>query len=60
MSMSGLRPDVPQRYVYIVGWRMGGGWRFVAQKLDFIGATRMGRRFQRMEAPRPIHNGSHF
>jgi hypothetical protein len=39
---------------------MGGGWRFGAQEFDFIGATMMGRRFQRMEAPRPSHNRSHI
>jgi hypothetical protein len=60
MSMSGIGLGGPPRYVYIVGWRMGGGWRFVAQKLDFIGATKTGRRFQRMARPQPIHNGSNI
>jgi hypothetical protein len=59
-SMYATPTGVAQRYAFIVGWRRGAGWRFVAQFLDYVGAstTTKGRRFLRAAPPQPIHNGS--
>lgn len=53
--------DAAQRYVFIVGWRDGGGWRFLAQYLDLVGSTNDGRRrYERRTAPTPVHDGQHI
>ena len=61
-SMYPTPGDSAQRYVYIVGFRTGGRhWRFLAQYLDYVGASATGgRRFERRTPPTPVHNGRHI
>jgi hypothetical protein len=40
-----------QRYVYIIGWKATGGWRFFAQTFDHVGAGKTGRILKRARAP---------
>jgi hypothetical protein len=55
-AMSASGQENVQRYVFIVGWRTGGRWKFVAQKLDLI-KMEFKRQFRRTDPPEEIRDG---
>jgi hypothetical protein len=48
-------PGQVQRYIFIVGWREGMGWRFFRQHLEYAGAGK-GMFYTRLSQPSEINN----